>query len=107
MICKKCNIDKYISNFRIKTGRKNEKYRSHTCRKCYNEYDRTFNPVKTKSGYFMIKARNKRIALTNYYVTGLLRMRNPTKELIELKRQLIILKRNIHEYIQRSDPNGY
>ena len=107
MICKKCNIDKSKDNFRVKTGRKNEKYISHTCKKCYNEYDRTFNILKTKHGYFKKVAKEKRLKLTDKYVRECLRIENPPKELIDLKRQLLLLKRNIHEYIQRSNSNGY
>lgn len=86
MICKKCNTEKPLDSFPKTKG----KYYRHVCKKCDN--------LRHKTGNYNIKFKRESILnLSDYYIIKLLKRQKMhlTSELMEIKRQLIILKRNI------------
>jgi len=99
MICVKCGIDKDLEFFSLCTKYKDKIYHRKTCKKCKQSED-------IKRGRKNREAIGREL-LNDYYIRKCAGFKKDTpKELIELKRQLFILKKTIHEHIQRSNPNG-
>jgi hypothetical protein len=99
MICIECNIDKAKLNFGIASIYKGKTHYRKMCKKCKQLKDLKKGRVN--------RELIGRQTLNDYYIRQIEKFKKDTPaELIELKRQLLILKRTIYEHIQRSNPDG-
>jgi hypothetical protein len=78
--CNKCNIEKNIEMFEVKYFAKGREYHIHTCKKCKRQKTHAIR-IAVISDSYIRELNNNRMTLT--------------PELMEIKRKLLILKRNI------------
>lgn len=98
MICRVCNIDKQESDFNDAPF-KDKIYKRRECKKC--QHDRYILKGYKRSKKTIKKYHEKSVSeLKNHYVYSLLSKSDMpvTEEFMEVRKQLIILKRKISEH---------
>jgi hypothetical protein len=109
MICRTCNINKELSEYYICGKYKDSIYYRKDCKKCFDAtpmrqkcFSYSNKYVSKVCNRFKIKSRNE---ITSYYAKTILGFEGMKSyelgllpELIEIKRQLLILKKNIRNY---------